>query len=426
MSETQPTTPPGQPRALLALLHEPEQRAIEQVLHQEGFAATLCGAGQDLIDTAKQQAPDLLLIDVDWPVELASLCRILARYHATRALMTVLICPANLDRHRMEKLQALGTFAILPRPLTYARLAAACAQAMQHADLLKAQLGLTPNQAPSTTRHVEGNSSLLIHQAHCPFHDEPAPVDRYVLRAGRIETEMSFFDIPVYKAAARGADFVDFNLLSVTVCPQCLFASNDPTHFMDPAEKTLKPIEWTPATRNAVIGRTPVRKALAKGLTADFFTEARTPQQALVAYALAIDSASTIYECNRYAMPIELLRLANHHLRLMHLHEMLKSPVSALEENAQAAYDWLKKAFPLLEGVGLYKTIYQLVAVALWMGEDKAAHQYMSRLVELEREATLPREQKALVERFLTRCKSAWENRDLHRGPNYQPSAEAA
>jgi CheY-like chemotaxis protein len=417
---------PGQPRALLALLHDAEQRAVEQVLHQEGLAVRACPTGQDLIEMAKQSAPDLLLVDVDWPVELPSLCRILARFHATRALLTVLVCPANIERHRLEKLQALGVFAILPRPLTYSRLATVCTQAVRHAGFLREQFGIAPPAEQTTTRHVESNSSLLIHQVRCPFHDEPTPVDRYVLRSGKIETEMSFFDIPIYKSATRGADYVDFNLLAVTVCPQCLFASNDPAHFIDPAEKSIKPVEWTPATRNAVAGRTAVRKSLAPGLESSFFTEARDAQQALVAYALAIDSAKTVYEHNKYAMPIELLRLANHHLRLMHLHEMLKSPVAKLEEHAREAGEWLKKAFPLLEGAGLYKTVYQLVAVALWTGEDKAAHQYMSRLAELERDATVPKEEKAHIERFHSRCKTAWEDRDLHRSPAYTKPAAAA
>jgi hypothetical protein len=164
---------------------------------------------------------------------------------------------------------------------------------------------------------------------------------------------------------------------------------------------------------------------MAPGLDAGFFSESRTAAQALVAYALAIDSSRTIYESNRYAMPIELLRLANHHLRLMQLHELLKSPAATLETHAREAGEWLKKAFPLLEGPALCKTIYQLVAVALWLGEDKAAYQYMSRLGELEREPSLAREHKALIERFHARCKAAWEDRDLHRGPSCPPAAAA-
>ncbi|GEM_PF-3150293 len=432
MADSNPRkTTSAAPRALLALVNAAEQMAVEQVLKQEGFEVGLCRVGSHLIEDTKHFVPDLLLIDADRPdTDLASISRILNRYYATRAVVMVLVVPASVERHRIERLRLADPFAILARPLTYAILAQTAREALERSDELKKEHGLQRPQAPSTTRHVPENNSLLVHEVTCRFHDEPVKLDRYVLRSGRVETELNFFDIPVYKKAARGADFVDFNLLNVTVCPQCLFASNDPSHFDDPAERDVKPVEFTPQTRSAVTGRIDVRRSLAAGLTQSFFTHERTRPQALVAFELAIDSAKTIYECNKYTMPLELLRLANYHLRLVQLHQDMGAPGDKIEAHTSQAIDWLKQAFLLLEGPALFKTIYQLVATSIWTYADHAAHQYMSRLQELEREPNLPKQVKAAAERYLARCKTAWEDRDLHRSPNLWPpdssEAEAA
>src|SRR5690606_3391313 len=163
----------------------------------------------------------------------------------------------------------------LPRPLTFARLSEALGLAVQQSRQIRQDLGLASPEPQSTTRHVEGNSSLLIHQVTCPFHPQPTTLDRYVLRSGKIETEMSFFDVPIYKSATRGGDFIDYNVLGVTVCPQCLFASNDPAHFADPAERSIKPVEFNASTVAAIERRTAIRRSIAQGLTRYFYTERR-------------------------------------------------------------------------------------------------------------------------------------------------------
>lgn len=411
---------------MLALVNDTEQRAVEQVLNQEGYHVAVCPVDRDVVAHAKEIVPDLLLIDADRPdTDLGSVRRILSRFHATRALAIILIAPAAVDRSRLDRLQATHPFAILTRPLTWALLSQTAHAAHDHMTRQKHELGLISSQPASTTRHAPDNNSLLIHEVTCGFHDEPVTLDRYVLRAGRIETELNFFDIPVYTAPARGADFVNYNVLTVTVCPQCLFASNDPSHFTDPAERSIKPVEFNPQTRSTIRGRVDVRRSIASGLTADFFTDKRTPQQAIVAFDLAIDCSTAIYGCNKYSMPIELLRLANHHLRLMQLKQSLGATAQAIDEHAVAALDWLKQGFLLLEGPALYKTIHQLVALSIWTHADRAAHQYMSRLQELARQPNLPREHKGIIERYETRCKTAWEDRDQHRSPIIPPSPEA-
>ncbi len=420
----------AKPRVLLALVNDREQLAVEQVLNQEGFEVTVCPLERDVVEHAKELIPDLLLIDGDRPdTDLGSVSRILSRFHATRALSIIIVVPANVDRIRIERLRATNPFSILIRPLTYATIAQTARAAQANVLRIKQELGMITEQSSSTTRHAPGNNSLLIHQVTCAFHDEPVTLDRYVLRAGRIETEINFFDIPVYTAPTRGADFVDFNLLTVTVCPQCLFASNDPAHFDDPAERSVKPIEYTAQTISAIRGRTDVRRSIANGLSADFFTDKRSPLEAIVAFELAIDCSTTMYNCNKYTMPIELLRLANYHLRLMLLRQSLGATAQDIDAHAVAALDWLKQGFLLLEGPPLYKTIYQLVALSIWLHQDRAAHQYMSRLVELSRQPDISRVNQGLIERYDTRCKTAWEDRDLHRSPIATPpesEAEAA
>jgi hypothetical protein len=72
----------------------------------------------------------------------------------------------------------------------------------------------------------------------------------------------------------------------------------------------------------------------------------------------------------------------------------------------------------------LFKTTYQLVAIAISTGDDRAAYQYIGSLTEIERDPATPRDDRAALDRYLARCRRAWEDRGDHRFPWTDPSAK--
>lgn len=414
-------------RVMIALRDTRIQESIEQCLVRLGWDCAFQNSGAGLVDAIKQDLPDVVVMASDLPqVDVGSCIRIINRYPDTRSVVFILVCPMSTDRSHLERLKQLGVLQIFLPPLSSAIVAKSVVEAFQLSLQLKEKYGLKKIIRTPATRHVPGNNSLLVREITCPFHKERVPLDRYILRTGRIETETSFFDLPVYKAATRGADYIDHHLLSVAVCPVCLFASNNPAYFRDPGEKSIKPVEYTPQTLAAIQADTSVRQQIAGSLPKTFFTHERSRQQAIIANKLAIHCSQQLYEHNKYTLPIEMLRLANHHLRQAMLMESLGNAPELLDVEQRAAFEWLKKSFLMLQGPALFKTIYQLVALAIWFGEDKAAFQYIARMGEILNDPATPAADKAAIERYLPRCKLAWEDRDSHRGPMYVPPDQKA
>lgn len=406
----------------------PESReAARRVFRGEGFSVVDCVSGSDVIPFAKQYQPDVIFLDVGMKrVDAGACVRVLERFADTRSVVIVLTCPRDIEATRLARLEACGALLVLVKPLTRDGLLQAFRQALDESHRRKTQFEQPARRKPAATRHVAGNNSLLVRQLRCPFHETPVPVDRFVLRTGKIQTDTSFFDLPVYTSAVAGADYVDYNLLGVAVCPRCLFASNNPAYFSDPADHKTSPHTHTAATRAAVTAATGERLILAGTLPDDFFTDRRTPAGAALSYTLAVHSARTLLGCNRHALSVELLRLGNYHLRLADLNAPAASSDDSRAGHYSAAFDWLRQAFTVLDGAELCKTIYQLVALAIGRGEDKAAYQYLSRLVELQRTPAISPENRAALDRYLAGCRRAWEDRDMHRFPWITPSDNSA
>jgi two-component system cell cycle response regulator DivK len=405
-------------RVLVAEASSDGREAVSRIFQAEGFSVITTTDGSEVIALAKEHRPDVVFLDVGLKrVNAGEVVRVLERFADTRSVVVVLTCPRDIDAHRLARLEATGALLVMVKPLTREGLLQAFRQALAESHERKAKFEPAAKRKPAATRHVSGNSSLLVRGLLCPFHETPVPVDHFVLRTGKIQTDTSFYDLPVYRSAVAGADYIDYHRLGVAVCPRCLFASNNPAYFADPAERKGASHEHTAAARAAVAAATGARIQMAGELPREFFTEERSLEGAIKSYELAIHAATTLLESNRHAMSVELLRLGNYHLRLAYLHEVACAGNDVRAAHFTAAYDWLREAFTVLAGAELFKTIYQLVALAISFGNDRAAYQYVSRLSELERDPTVAPEDRAALDRYLARCRRAWEDRGEHRFP---------
>ncbi len=372
-----------------------------------------------MLESAKQHVPDVVFLDIELPrIEVGKIVRILNRFPDTRAAVFILLAPGGTDKLKIRKLRSLECFDIFQRPLTCARITQGVEQAVRWSRELRQMYGMEDRNAKRHTQHVNTNNSLLVREVYCPFHKAPEPLDRFILRTGRIITEANLFDLPVYTTASKGADFINYHLLNVMVCPRCLFASNDPSHFIDPGQKEDKQPQFSPPTIKAIEGSLDQREAIAGDLAEGFFTEERDIEGALKSIRLGIASSLVLNEMNKTRMNVELLRVANYHLRLAHFAEELKQEQQAIDGHLKDALDWLEKAFGLLEGAQLYKCAYQLIAACVYFGDDNNAHRFLSRLVEIERDPTrMFEEGRGMLDRFLGRAKQLWSDRNEHRSP---------
>jgi DNA-binding response OmpR family regulator len=420
-----PDLPPSRGKIVIASRDEGMISALAALVCRDGFEPVVVADATAALDAAKLHQPDCIWLDAAVRgLDVGRVVRILHRYGPTQATVPILIAPEKISPLRLQQMVGLGA-SVLERPIDGQALSGAFTAALTQAGEFRASHRPPPAKTVSPTRRVEGNSSLLARRVACPFHEEPVPFDRYLLRTGKILTDISFYDLPVYKTPVAGADFVNFHLLNVAVCPKCLFATNNPEYLIDPGV----PHHGFPATtRTAVINATVERQAMAKGVSRNFFTEHRTDVDAMIAYQLAIHCGQILFNCNRHSLPVELLRLGNYHLRLAHLYELQDPADPRREIEAVKALQWLKQAFAVLEGPALFKAIYQVIALAISFGDDKGAYPYLTALQNLRNEPNLSNADLGSLDRYIARAKTAWENREDQRlpGVNERLAAEAA
>jgi CheY-like chemotaxis protein len=428
-AHTAPASAPVSPRdtgplyvrgvVLVADSSAERRRALGKLLQGQGFGVIDCLTGPDVIPLAEAHQPDVCFIDAGMKRLDAGQCvRLLGRLEGTRSTAVIVTCPTDIAAAKLGQLEASGASCVLVRPLTSEGLLKAFRQALEEAHERKLQFRQADaSRKSSMTRHVDGNNSLLARRLECPFHETPVEVEHFVLRTGKILIDTNFFDLPVYKSPIGGADYVDYHLLGVATCPRCLFATNDPDHFIDPGSRKARSSARPAGTKRAVAQATGERLQLAGELPPDFFTYHRGVTSAILSYELAIASSKTLIERDRQAHAFELLRLGNYRLRLAYLHGKLKAEDATLRSDYAAAADWLREAFTVLDGAPLYKAIYQLVALGVASGDDRAASRYLMRLSQFEREPVDATPDRPALDRYLARCRRAWQDRADHRFP---------
>ena len=390
---------------------------------QAGFESIVVRDATTAISATKDHLPDCLWLDAGLRgLDAGKVVRILQRYAPTRCSVPIIIAPEAISPLRLNQLASLGTQAVVERPFDAHLLADAFRAALAGSSDLKSRYEAPALRSVSPTRRVESNSSLLARRVGCPFHDKPVPFERYILRTGKILTDISLVDLPVYKTPVAGTDFVNFHLLNVAVCPKCFFATNNPAYLIDPG---ADPHEHTAATRKAIIDDAPDRAAMAANISADFFNEHRTTADAIAAYQLAIRCGETLFACNKSTLPFELLRLGNYHLRLAHLYELENPADERREAQLVRALDWLKEGFTVLDPPSLFKATYQVIAIAISLGDDKGAYPYLARLKVLRNESTIDPTHLTMLDRYIARATTAWENREYTRLPSVQARLES-
>lgn len=406
---------------------------MARYLRSIGMDVREAGTLPEALTELRSFGPALIAFDIDLPgaspaelaraIQLASERRVLSTpttdplptaIFPTRTLV-LLTCNARTPKPRLLAAITPAIVGVIVTPCRPETMIQRLARVLDQ----PAALTSASDERPAVST-VATNNSLLQHRVLCPFHDTPVEARRYSLRMGKMESTLNFFDVPVYTKPIGNADPIDFHRLCVTVCPECLFASPDPAHFLPvvPASKSAPKVAPHPAhspqARLAIMAATAERQRLAGTLRESFFTEHRDPEDAALAYQLAIASSQALLNISATKPGEELVRQGNYHLRIAHLHE--NTPTSAATDHIEHAAKLLRDAFSTLPESALPRNIYQVVATGIYLGQDREAHQYLGQLAKLRQQTADP-SARQLIDRYLVRGARAWEERDNHRRP---------
>lgn len=223
----------------------------------------------------------------------------------------------------------------------------------------------------------EGDDPIFTISFVCPVCGQTG-ISGYELRAKSQAVSQNRFLVPLYKGAG-GYRTVDFTLLSVTVCPRCLFASPDKKDFSRPATDKTNEIK-SALTSNIIITLQEMigeRRRMLSGITnyAAYFNRPRIDQAAIDSYRLAIARAKTeawhdlpyaYYKQGSYALRIAKIMKDGKKNNL----EILRTALSCFEES-------FRRSECPAEDIEI-QLLYLIVALSVKLGEARKAKIYTS------------------------------------------------
>jgi hypothetical protein len=229
----------------------------------------------------------------------------------------------------------------------------------------------------------------------------------YELKAKSLQVMTDKFGMPHFRAMGR-YKVVDFNLLSVTVCPQCLFASPDKRDFIgrDPARNREIPPRLHQGELAAILAVADDRNnwLAEQSLDAmnDLLPRTRTPQAGIASYDLAIQRAEIEFKRN---VPFSAYKIAAYTLK--------QATIAATYEIDPAPY-YLKAlkgyltCFERSNAPGFNyegQVLYQVIALALKLNQMEIAGSYIGVL-----DRSKMRVEAANVEAAIAQAFTRWYN----------------
>jgi uncharacterized protein (DUF2225 family) len=267
-----------------------------------------------------------------------------------------------------------------------------------------------------TTDEGSGEDPIFEIMVSCPVCGREE-ITCYELRAKSQSIVQNKFLVPLY-SGALGYRTVDYTLLSVTVCPRCLFASPDKKDFTRPDTGSV-PGAKTQLSANVTMAlqeKIGERRALLKNVSDydGYFGRPRTDDAAIASYRLATMRANVEAW---FEQPYSLYKLGAYSLRIAKIirdgggdnREVLHEALGYFEETFRASNCPAEE----LE----MQVIYTVVAVALKLGDQKKANSYLgvfanlknARLADMKED---PKLNAVTIQKWEDRARRLWEDRD--------------
>lgn len=209
----------------------------------------------------------------------------------------------------------------------------------------------------------------------CPVCGQ-SDITAYELRAKSQAITLNRFLVPLYQGAA-GYRAVDYTLLSVTVCPRCLFATPDKKDFGRPATETQAEMKSQIGSNSIISLQEKIgeRKRIVGAITdyRSYFERPRIDQAAIDSYRLAIARAKveTLHE-----LPYAFFKMGSYEIRIA---KILKDMEKNNSETLLSALACFEESFTRSECPAEeveIQVIYLIVALAAKLGQKKKAKMF--------------------------------------------------
>lgn len=239
----------------------------------------------------------------------------------------------------------------------------------------------------------------------------------YELRAKSQQIKLDHFLVPVY-SGANGYPTVDYNIFSVTVCPECLFASPDKKDFnrksfSGSGEITAQhPVNLVSCLKEKTKERIKLLSPVVN--FENYFTSPRSANIAIDSYRLAMNRAQ---QEAWYEMPYSYFKLGFYALKIAKIQsddhldstETLKEALGFFEE-AYRTSDCPSEELEL-------QVIYLIVVILIRLGDLDKAGSYFSIFGELkdtrrEEMRQNPKLNTGIIEKWTEKARYFWEERE--------------
>ena len=226
------------------------------------------------------------------------------------------------------------------------------------------------------------------------------------------------FGMPTYRALGR-YKAVDYNLISVTICPQCLYASPDKKDFItrDPAARTRAiPARLHQGELAAILAAADDRATwlAARNLDVmkDLLPRTRSPEAGLASYELAFQRAQIEFSRN---VPFSAFKMAGYTLKKAVIRRTYE--MDETEDLAQALKLYLlcfeRSNAPGYQYEGM--VLYQVIALGIRTGQVDLAGSYLGVLdrskTRLEGSKEDPQVASAFL-RWYNAAREIWSDRE--------------
>jgi hypothetical protein len=257
---------------------------------------------------------------------------------------------------------------------------------------------------------TDWNDPIFEIQVKCPACFSPVPY--WDQKARALGSSLDMFHMPSYKPVGtfRAADY---NLIAVSVCPQCFFASPDKKDFIvhDSARYREVPSRLQQGELAALLTSADDRTTMLEESGIDItrehvFGRERTPQGAIFAYDLSIHRA--LIESRR-SIPFALFKMAGYSLKQALIARTYKLDETPYLEHALEHY---LKCFETSNAPGQQyeaNVLYEIIALNVRLGKITDAGAFVAVLEKVKAEASLP---DIPFIRWYNAARDLWSDRD--------------
>jgi len=398
----------------------------------------VAGDAEAAFAVVRRFEPDLILYDLELPgYDGFEALRLVSRMRGARG-GKIVASSIHKGQETARRAREAGAWEFAPRPLEADFLYRTARAIRRHLH--------RPRELPESTR----NGALKLVRRRCPRAGCGQSTVGFQLRPNTMRTSEDQFETTIYRAASRGHEFVDYQLLSVTVCPRCYYAldeaaprarSASPGGTSSPGPASSSPGGQAPrerpggqAPRERPDGAARDRQRAAEpagasgasllrlGAEADdsLFTEERSPAAAVTAFRLA--AANLEADTGQQPGGRDLSALADLYLKgasVAHFggDESMRDRLFADAEKACG------RAVELEGCREVYRAAYRLVALYVFFGRDADADEAMGHFERFEKPRAgrmRPRESRILA-KYRKMAERLLCERDMHRRSNYFP-----